>query len=122
MIEYDGVKFYNPEICPFGAFTDASKTEEALTAYSKLTDNFFLVSENGIPTVNTDTVALNRKIEGCQMVLNQLIEQEITETIVPLTSFHRDEIYNLIWLVMLGTTRKELLKWATISAFLKIIN
>jgi GNAT superfamily N-acetyltransferase len=107
LIEYDGVKFYNPEICPFGAFTDASKTAEALTAYSKLTDNFFLVSENGIPTVNTDTVALNRKIEGCQMVLNQLIEQEITETIVPLTSFHRDEIYNLIWLVMPGYYKKR---------------
>lgn len=103
---YNGVKFYNPEICPFGAFTDASKTAEALTAYSKLTDNFFLVSESGIPTVDTDTVVLDRKIEGCQMVLNQLIEAKITEVIVPLTKSHIDEIYDLIWLVMPGYYKK----------------
>lgn len=106
-VTYDGVKFYNPEICPFGAFTDASKTAKALTAYSKLTDSFFLVSESGTPTVNTDTVILDRKIEGCQMVLNKLIEAEITETIVPLTEWHIDEIYDLIWQVMPGYYRKR---------------
>ena len=49
-VTYNGVKFYDPEVCPFGAFTDAANTAEALNAYAKSCDSFFLVSEFGIPT------------------------------------------------------------------------
>lgn len=104
---YDTVRFYNPEICPFGAFTNASNTKDALTAYSKLTNDFFLVSENDIPTFDENYVVLNKKMEGCQMVLNELIEVEITETIEPLNETHIQEIYDLIWLVMPGYYRKR---------------
>ncbi len=101
-LEFDAVKFYDPEICPFGAFTDTSKTAEALTAYSKLTDSFFLVTENEIPTYDESYVVFNQKMEGCQMVLKSLIEIDTTETIVPLTEAHINAIYDLIWLVMPG--------------------
>ncbi|MFS4484102.1 GNAT family N-acetyltransferase [Hyunsoonleella sp. 2307UL5-6] len=107
VIEYDEVKFYNPEICPFGAFTNGEKTKQALTAYSKLVETFFLVSENGTPVVDDNYVVLDRKIEGCQMVLNMLIEVEITEVIVPLTAAYKQEIYDLIWLVMPGYYKKR---------------
>lgn len=101
-LSYEDVKFYNPEICPFGAFTDASKTAKALNAYAKLTDSFFLVSENETPTFDDNNVILDHKIEGCQMVLENFIEVDITETIVPLTKKHQEQIYQLIWLVMPG--------------------
>ena len=39
LIEYDGVYFYHPDVCTFGAFTDVSKTAAALNAYSKLSKN-----------------------------------------------------------------------------------
>jgi len=106
-LAYEGVKFYNPEICTFGAFTDASKTYKALNEYAKLTDNFFLVSENETPTFDKNRIVLDRKIECCQMVLENLIEIDITEKIIPLTNKHLTDIHNLIWLVMPGYYQKR---------------
>ncbi|MEY8861743.1 GNAT family N-acetyltransferase [Tenacibaculum singaporense] len=106
-INYDGVKFYNPIVCPFGAFTDVSKTTDALNEYSKLTDKFFLVSENKTPTYDKDKILLYKKIDGCQMILEDLTDFDIIEEIVPLTEEHIDEIYNLVWLVMPGYYRKR---------------
>jgi len=106
-IGYDGVKFYNPEVCPFGAFQDADKTANALNEYAKIADSFFLVSENGIPTFDKNFVVFNRKIEGVQMVLDTLKAVEISENIVPLTHKHIDEVYDLIWLVMPGYYKKR---------------
>ncbi len=106
-LSFNGVDFYDPEICPFGAFIDASKTEEALNSYAKISESFFLVSENDTPTFDTRHVILDRKIEGCQMVLDNLITIEITESIVPLTEENIDEIYDLVWLVMPGYYRKR---------------
>ncbi|WP_043706903.1 GNAT family N-acetyltransferase [Tenacibaculum ovolyticum] len=106
-INYDGVQFYDPEICPFGAFSDVSKTANALNEYAKLTDSFFLVTENKTPIFDDRFVSLDRKIDGCQMVLQSLIEVNITENIVPLTNEHINEIYNLVWLVMPGYFKKR---------------
>lgn len=106
-INYDEVVFYDPEICPFGAFTNSEKTKEALNEYAKLTDSFFLVSENDVPVFDETKVTLDKRIGGCQMVLDTLKEVEITETIVQLTEEHINEIYNLVWLVMPGYYRKK---------------
>lgn len=106
-IKYNEVQFYDPAICPFGAFINNSKTAEALNEYAKLTDSFFLVSEDQTPLYDEKHVVLDKKIEGCQMVLDTLIEVDITENIVPLTSKHLDEIYELIWLVMPGYYKKR---------------
>ncbi len=106
-ITYSGVKFYHPEICPFGAFEDPVKTASALNEYAKLVDSFFLVSENQTPTFDTNFVILDRKIEGVQMVLENFKLVEIIETIVPLTEKHIDEIYDLVWPVMPGYYKKR---------------
>lgn len=106
-IDYEDVKFYDPEICPFGAFTNTSKTAKALNEYAKLTDSFFLVSENETPPFDESIVTLIKKMEGCQMVLDKLIEVTITENIVSLTEEHQDEIYHLIWKVMPGYYKKR---------------
>lgn len=106
-IELNGVKFYNPKICSFGAFTNVFKTAEALTQYAKLTDKFFLVTENENPQWDENFVLLDKKIEGCQMVLSSLKKIEMTEEIIPLTENYIDEIYNLVWLVMPGYYKKR---------------
>ncbi|MCH3884676.1 GNAT family N-acetyltransferase [Tenacibaculum aquimarinum] len=107
LIEYDGVQFYDPEINNFGAFFNAEKTPEGLTQYAERIDKFFLVSEDGIPNINSDTTILERKIDGCQMVLENLTDVEINEEIVLLTTKHIDEVYDLIWLVMPGFYQKR---------------
>ena len=107
LIEFDGVQFYKPEICSFGAFFDETKTAKALNEYSKIANKFFLVSENQVPIIDTDHVVLEKKIDGCQMVLENLIDIEITENIVLLSEKYIDEIYDLIWLVMPGYYQKR---------------
>ena len=107
LIEYNGVQFYDPEINNFGAFFNPEKTSGALSKYAKKTDNFFLVSENKTPIIDSKTTVLERKIEGCQMVLENLTEVKITEEIVLLTDNHIDEVYDLIWLVMPGFYQKR---------------
>ncbi|WOC39732.1 GNAT family N-acetyltransferase [Polaribacter sp. HL-MS24] len=107
LIELNGVQFYHPEVCIFGAFYDVNKTPIALNEYAKRVDKFFLVSENQTPIIDSDKIVLEKKIEGCQMVLEKLADVKITENIVPLTEKHLDEVYNLIWLVMPYFYRKR---------------
>ncbi|GAB7257392.1 GNAT family N-acetyltransferase [Polaribacter sp. OB-PA-B3] len=107
LIEYNGVKFYNPEINNFGSFFEVDKTLKAADNYTKITDKFFFVSENDVPVINTDKIKLEKKINGCQMVLDQLTEVALIDEITPLTKKHIDEVYQLIWLVMPGFYQKK---------------
>ena len=107
LVPYDGVQFYNQEVCTFGSFFDDTKTIKASNEYLKTIDHFFFVSEKQTPLVDDNKVFLEKKIEGCQMVLNKLPEVEITEDIVLLTDEFIDEVYNLIWLVMPGYYRRR---------------
>jgi ribosomal protein S18 acetylase RimI-like enzyme len=107
LVTYDGVQFYHPDICIFGAFFDPTKTVKALNEYAKIADKFFLVSENEIPIIDTNNVLLEKKIEGCQMILEEFVDFEITENIVLLTAEHITEVYDLIWLVMPNFYKKR---------------
>ncbi len=106
-IDFDKVKFYHPNICTFGAFLDTDNTFDAMNAYAELTDKFFLVSENKTPLFDESNLLLYKKIEGCQMVLNSMVDYNITEEIIELTEEYIDEIYDLIWLVMPGYYRRR---------------
>lgn len=107
LIEFNGVQFYNPEICAFGSFLDEKKTTKASNKYLKTTDEFFFVSEKQTPIVDDTKVVLDKKIDGCQMVLKKLPDVQITEKIVLLDKTFIDEIYDLIWLVMPGYYKKR---------------
>ncbi|WP_299056268.1 GNAT family N-acetyltransferase [uncultured Polaribacter sp.] len=107
LIDYQGVKFYDPEICIFGAFENENDTSNALDEYAKLADRFFLVCEHKTPTYNSETILLEKKIDGYQMVLENNVSIAITEEIVQLTNKHIDEVYDLIWLVMPGFYQKR---------------
>ncbi|MFY9243594.1 MAG: GNAT family N-acetyltransferase [Polaribacter sp.] len=107
LIEFEGVQFYNPDICNFGAFFNECDTENALNEYAKIANNFFIVSENQKAIIDNNTIILVKKINGCQMVLTNLIEVDITEKIVRLSEKNIDEVYDLIWLVMPGYYQKK---------------
>jgi ribosomal protein S18 acetylase RimI-like enzyme len=106
-VEFDGVLFYQPDVCSFGAFKNESKTSKAANKYAKNSEKFFFVTENKSPVIDTNKVVLEKKIDGCQMVLEKLTTIEITEKIVHLTEKHIDEVYDLIWLVMPGFYQKR---------------
>ncbi|MGR3810277.1 GNAT family N-acetyltransferase [Jiulongibacter sp. NS-SX5] len=100
LLEYEDVLFYQPEVCTFGAFFDEQRTLQAANTYSKLTDRFFYVSEHQTPQIDETRIVLERKIDGCQMVPNQLSEVQETEEIQLLDDSHREQVYNLIMMVM----------------------
>lgn len=106
-IEFNGIQFYNPEVCIFGSFLDETKTAIASNEYLKTSDKFFFVSENQTPIIDNTKVLLEKKVDGCQMVLNKLTEVLITEKIILLDQAHIDEVYDLIWLVMPGYYKKR---------------
>jgi len=106
-VPFDGVLFYNPAICTFGAFFDEAKTASASRAYIKTRKDFFFVTENQTPIIDETTVILDRKIDGCQMVLKELSDLVIKEKIILLDKSYMDEIYKLIWLVMPGFYQKR---------------
>jgi ribosomal protein S18 acetylase RimI-like enzyme len=107
LVTYNGVQFYHPDICVFGSFYDTANTSAALNEYGKTVEKFFLVSQNETPKIDANTTVLEKKVAGCQMVLDILTEIEMTEEIVLLTEQHINEIYNLIWLAMPGFYRKR---------------
>lgn len=55
---------------------------KAFTEYSKIADTFFLVAEKEIPSIDTKTVILSKKIDACQLVFKDLVDIKITENIV----------------------------------------
>ena len=107
VVQFDGVKFYDPKISTFGSFLDESKTLKASNTYLKSTNDFFFVSENQTPIVDDANVVLTKKINGCQMVLDKLIDSPITEDIVLLDKSFINEIYDLVWLIMPGYYQKR---------------
>ena len=98
-VEYDGVKFYHPDYCPFGGFTDIDKTANSLDQYSNMVQNFYVVGQQ--PKFN-DSIILNRDLVCNQMVLENKIDIDIDEELVELHIEHKDDLFSLVNLVQPG--------------------
>lgn len=97
--------FYHPDYCPFGGFSSNSQTSRALSAYAKLTDNFFVIGEK--PHFSKDVV-LKKELICDQMILENRISINTTESIRTLqTTNEKSELYNLVQLVQPGYFRRE---------------
>lgn len=105
VIDYRGVKFYNPDICNFGAFLEIEETEKGLDAYSKLTNDFYVV---GIKKPNfSNKLILKKEVPCYQMVLNTLQEPLYKNKIIKLNHKHIDKVYDLVWLTMPGYYKRR---------------
>ena len=99
-VEYEGIKFYHPDYCPFGGFINSEKTATGIEEYSSLTNNFFVVGNK--PNSN-DKVLLNNELVCNQMMVDKQINVEIKEDIIELqSSIHKVDLFNLVNLVQPG--------------------
>ncbi|WP_337968961.1 GNAT family N-acetyltransferase [uncultured Flavobacterium sp.] len=98
-IDYNGTKFYNPDYCLFGGFTELETTIEATNQYSALAESFFVVGEK--PEI-ADSLNIMKELVCLQMVLHEKIELPIETEIVKLTKNHNEELCNLVNLVQPG--------------------
>ncbi len=100
VLDYDGIKFYQPYYCPFGGFIKLDTIKRGIAKYSLLTDNFYLVGDRPI---SNDNVQLKKELVCNQMVLAKSIDIEITETITELkTTKQKIDLFELVNLIQPG--------------------
>ncbi|MEO8238952.1 MAG: GNAT family N-acetyltransferase [Flavobacterium sp.] len=99
-IDYNGIKFYHPDYCPFGGFITPDKTEIGIKLYGSLTNNFYVVGNK--PNFNYK-VQLHKELVCNQMLLDKQIDMEISEQIVELQTINQKfDLFNLVNLVQPG--------------------
>ena len=99
-VDCNGVKFYQPDYCPFGGFTDLDTTEIGLDTYALLTNNFYVVG--GRPTFS-DKLHLKKELVCNQMLLEKQIDLLISEPITELeTASQKKDLLELVNLVQPG--------------------
>lgn len=99
-VEYIGAKFYHPDYCPFGGFELTTNIRANMDAYSSLVNNFFVVGEK---PEHSDHVQLVKNLVCCQMLLNDPVEVEGSDSIVELkTPEQKRALLDLVTLVQPG--------------------
>ena len=102
-VDYNDIKFYHPDYCPFGGFTNPVGTEKGISLDARLTNNFFVVGDK--PKFN-DQVRLNNELVCHQMVLSERINLQVDEDIIELrTQIHKADLFSLVNLVQPGYFR-----------------
>lgn len=101
-VEYTGLKFYQPEYCPFGGFDNHNNIYAP--GYEKLAESFFIVGEQPILP---DFLTIKKELVCLQMIVPKKIETPENEKVVPLTAEHTNVLYNLVNLVQPGYFRSK---------------
>lgn len=103
-VEYDHVKFYHPDYCPFGSFESPRNISNAISKYSTLTENFFIVGENPeLPVL----LKPENELICSQMIIHDKIDIDLGENIVRLTKDYADELYQLVNQVQPGYFKEK---------------
>lgn len=93
-IEYDGIKFYAPEYCPFGGFINLENSSDGIDNYSAKNNNFYVV---GKKPLFSNALTLNKNLVCNQMILDKPINISINEQIVELkTQRQKTELFHLV--------------------------
>ena len=95
-IAYDDTLFYDPEYCPFGAALNTKKSSNAIEQYSTLSDNFFIVGKK--PEIPANLKIANELV-CLQMIISELIDIPIIDTIIKLKESHREDLLELVKIV-----------------------
>lgn len=100
VVDYAGMKFYQPDYCPFGAFIDLDKTQKSIDEYSALTSNFYVVGDRPL---FSNRLTLTQELICHQMIIDKPITFDINEDILELkTEKQKDSLFDLVDLVQPG--------------------
>lgn len=98
-LDYNGIKFYNPDYCPFGGFSELESTSKSTEKYAALSENFFIVGEE--PKI-TDTLKIAKELVCLQMIVREKVQTAFDNEIIKLTEEHKEELFELVNLVQPG--------------------
>ena len=104
-IDYNGIKFYNPDYCSFGGALNDENAESGIATYASITNQFFVIGDR--PPIN-HKVRLEGELMCDQMILNQRINVDIMENIIEIhTEAQRDQLFKLVNLVQPGYFKEK---------------
>lgn len=106
-VNYGKIKFYNPNYCTFGGFTDLKYSTTGCQEYSCISNNFYVVGNK--PDIKYP-LKINKELICNQMVLKIPIDLEINELIIKIKKEHANDLFNLVNLVQPGYFRKRTLQ------------
>lgn len=103
-VDFDGVKFYHPDYCPFGGFETSEDISKQIAEYATLVDNFFIVGER--PELPAG-LKVKKELICLQMISHERINADGEENIVALTSEYADLLFQLVNLVQPGYFKRK---------------
>jgi GNAT superfamily N-acetyltransferase len=95
-IDFGTTKFYHPDYCPFGGFTDFDTIENSISEYAKLANTFFIIGQKPIVPAN---LKLNNELLCLQMIIYNPIDITFDDQIVKLEEEHLDDLLELVKIV-----------------------
>jgi predicted GNAT family acetyltransferase len=98
-LDYNDIKFYDPDYCSFGGSLQNTNVAASVAEYAKLTDSFFVVGEK---PVFHDPVQFRNELVCNQMIIEHRPAIVINENIVELGDKDRNELSQLVNLVQPG--------------------
>ena len=98
-INYDNLKCYHPDFCPFGGYKNSNDISGEIDKYAKLINNFFIVGDR--PEFSK-SLALKNELVCLQMVIGQSIDLAIQEDIIKLNHNYEEDLFKLVNLVQPG--------------------
>lgn len=104
-IDYNDIKFYHPDYCPFGGWTEKTGVISShIDSYAALADNFFIIGKR---PVLSHQLQIKREIVCLQMVANTSMAIENKDEIYPLTVVHMEALYELVNIVQPGYFKRK---------------
>lgn len=95
-IDFDHIKFYHPDYCPFGGFVSDNDISTPISEYAKNINTFYII---GPKPDFTGYVKLKSELVCLQMIIYQKIAFKIEDEIIELDESHLKELLALVKLV-----------------------
>jgi GNAT superfamily N-acetyltransferase len=95
-IDYGSIKFYHPDYCPFGGFTEIENTANPIAEYAELASHFYIIGQQPNVPANLN---LKDELICLQMIIYDKINHIIKDEIVKLDENHLDALLELVKIV-----------------------
>ena len=102
--DYNNLKCYDPDYCPFGGSVNSNTISEAVDTYAAINNNFFIVGDK---PVFSERVSLKNELICLQMVIETGIQLEMKDDIMPLNNHYEEVLFELVNLVQPGYFKKK---------------
>ena len=95
----DEIKFYQPQVCPFGGINSNDADLISFFRNHRQLNSFFIIGDK--PIVTPD-LAIEKELICLQMVCSSPVKMQFTENIVSLKEPHKKQLFDLVNLVQPG--------------------